>query len=79
MILDLRSLYRRTCKLQALPLSSKGLSSQHSILYPMHYALRFAFLKLAEVHGNRTHRGHLLPATGFEVQEAHQNLTTSLF
>ena len=32
---------------------------------------------LAEVHGNRTHRGHRLPATGFEVQEAHQNLSTS--
>ena len=36
-------------------------------------------LKLAEVHGNRTHRGHLLPATGFEVQETHQDLTTSIF
>ena len=43
--------------------------------------LRYALcaLKLAEVHGNRTHRGHLLPATGFEVQEAHQDLTTSIF
>jgi hypothetical protein len=33
--------------------------------------------ELAEVHGNRTHHGHLLPVTGFEVQEAHQNLSTS--
>ena len=33
---------------------------------------------LAEVHGNRTHHGHRLPATGFEVQEAHQDLTTSI-
>ena len=32
---------------------------------------------MAEVHGNRTHRGPLKPATGFEVQEAHQDLTTS--
>jgi hypothetical protein len=39
--------------------------------------MRYAFVKLAEVHGNRTHHGHLLPATGFEVQEAHQDLTTS--
>ena len=34
-------------------------------------------LALAEVHGNRTHHGHRLPATGFEVQEAHQDLSTS--
>jgi hypothetical protein len=39
---------------------------------------RSAVLNLAEVHGNRTHRGHLLPATGFEVQETHQDLTTSI-
>ena len=37
------------------------------------------FFELAEVHGNRTHRGPLKPATGFEVQEAHQNLSTSVF
>jgi hypothetical protein len=41
--------------------------------------MRHAFVQMAEVHGNRTHRGHLLPATGFEVQEAHQDLTTSIF
>ena len=35
--------------------------------------------ELAEVHGNRTHHGHRLPVTGFEVQEAHQNLSTSNF
>ena len=27
---------------------------------------------MAEVHGNRTRRGWLTPASGFEVQEAHQ-------
>jgi hypothetical protein len=27
---------------------------------------------MAEVHGNRTRRGWPTPATGFEVQEAHQ-------
>ena len=37
------------------------------------------FGELAEVHGNRTHHGHRLPATGFEVQEAHQDLSTSRF
>ena len=40
--------------------------------------MSYAF-NLAEVHGNRTHRGPLKPATGFEVQEAHQNLSTSVF
>jgi hypothetical protein len=40
--------------------------------------MSYAF-NLAEVHGNRTHRGPLKPATGFEVQEAHQNLSTSSF
>ena len=37
------------------------------------------FFVLAEVHGNRTHHEHLLPVTGFEVQEAHQDLFTSIF
>jgi hypothetical protein len=40
--------------------------------------MHYAFVNLAEVHGNRTHRGHLMPTTGFEVQEAHQDLTTSM-
>ena len=29
--------------------------------------------KMAGMHGNRTHHGHTLPATGFEVQRAHQD------
>jgi hypothetical protein len=33
---------------------------------------------MAEVHGNRTHRPALRRTTGFEVQEAHQNLSTSV-
>ncbi len=32
---------------------------------------------MAEVHGNRTHRPTLRGTTGFEVQEAHQDLSTS--
>ena len=32
---------------------------------------------MAEVHGNRTHHGPVQPVTGFEVQEAHQDLSTS--
>jgi 5-methylcytosine-specific restriction endonuclease McrA len=32
---------------------------------------------VAEVHGNRTHRPTRRRTTGFEVQEAHQDLSTS--
>jgi hypothetical protein len=30
------------------------------------------FATMAGVDGNRTHHGRIAPATGFEVQEAHQ-------
>ncbi len=33
---------------------------------------------MAEVHGNRTHHPTLRRTTGFEVQEAHQDLSTSV-
>ena len=67
-----------------MPFYMTPLKTQEKSLQSDHYltlcALPYApcLFTLAEVHGNRTHHGHRLPATGFEVQEAHQDLTTSI-